>query len=126
MPSATRPSGISASDRAKLSAYAAANFATAAQGAKADSALQSVPDATTDVKGLTKKSASLTAPAAGTVTNNVGGSVLGTVPALVGAIYATDGPAIASALTTAFTKINLLNARIEDLIVKQQTAGQQT
>lgn len=126
MPSATRPSGISGADRAKLAAYAAENFATAAQGVKADSALQSVPDATTSVKGLTNKAAALTAAAAGTVTNNVGGTVLSTVPVLVGALYATDGPAIASALTTAMTKINLLNARVEDLIAKQQTAGQQT
>lgn len=101
-------------------------FATAAQGVLAGTALQSVPDATTSVKGIAKKSDTLSAPAAGAITNNLGGSILGTIPVLGGALYATDAAGIKNALTTAFDQINKLNARVEDLITKLTAAGVQT
>lgn len=51
MGSATRPSGISGADRAKLAAYDPASFATASQGAKADSALQDAAAFATAAQG---------------------------------------------------------------------------
>lgn len=94
--------------------------------ALAASALQSVPDASTSVKGVAKKSAALDSAVITPIVNNTGGSVIGTIPLLVGALYSADAVAIQNALTTAFAQINLTSVRLEELIAKQQTAGQQT
>lgn len=106
--------------------HAESDFATSGQGAKADSAVQSVPDASTGVKGIVKKSAVLTAGASSAITDNTGGAPITTWPAIVGAVYATDAPDIKNAISSIAVGLNALRARLEDLIAKQQTAGQQT
>lgn len=105
---------------------ATSTFSTAAQGAKADTALQSVPDASTSVKGLVKKAAVLTAAPPITITDSTGGSVSTTLAAITGAVYADDSAIIKNALASIADNLNKANARLEDLIAKQQTAGQQT
>lgn len=72
------------------------------------------------------KSAALTSPAAAAVTNNIGGSILSTLPAIVGAVYATDSGAIKNALSTLTAAHNATVARLEDLIAKLKAAGIQT
>jgi len=100
--------------------------ATSSQGSKADSALQSVPDATTSVKGLALKSAALTNAAPGAMTINVGGSISLTLAAITGAVYATDSTSIKNVISSIADTLNKTNLRLEELISKQQSAGQQT
>lgn len=107
-------------------AHADTDFATSGQGAKADTAVQSVPDATTVVKGIVKKAAALSASASSLITDNTGGTPVTTWPAIVGAVYATDAPDIKNAISSIAVGLNALRARVEDMIAKQQTAGQQT
>lgn len=115
----------------------ASDFATTAQGAKADSALQSVPDAAAAIKGVILKAAALTAPAGGALVNNTGGSVGTTLAAIpvVGtvlsvAVNVTDFQSFRTAVMDGIASLaaaqNLTRSRVEDLIAKQQTAGQQT
>lgn len=84
------------------------------------------PPATTSTLGVVLKSTSLSASAGTTLTDNTGGSVIVTLPAITGAVYATDSPGLKNALSTLISGLNTTNARLEDLIAKQKTAGQQT
>lgn len=85
-----------------------------------------LPAATIGAAGVTLKSAALVAPAQAALVNNTGGSLITTLPAIVGAVYATDAPAIKNAISTLTVALNVTNARLEDLIAKLKTAGVQT
>lgn len=126
---------MSAADKAKMDAFDATAYATVAS--KANSALQSVPDATTSVKGLALKSEALGSAAASVLTDSSTGSASTTIAAApsVGTVLsvAANVADVATFVTWAknsvaslTTQLNANRARVEDLIAKQQTAGQQT
>lgn len=85
-----------------------------------------LPPATTGAVGVIRKAAAIVAPAQATLVNNTGGSLITTFPAIVGAVYATDAPAIKNAISSLTVGSNTTNARLEDLIAKLQAAGIQT
>lgn len=133
--SASQAGTMSAADKAKMDDFDATAYATVA--ANANSALQSVPDASTSIKGLSKKSATLTSAAANILTNNSGGTAsttiaVGTTIGTVLSVAAnvTDVASLATwaknSIASLTTELNATRARLEDVIAKQQTAGQQT
>ncbi len=85
-----------------------------------------LPAATLAAAGVHLKAAALVAPAQATLTNNTGGSLITTLPAIVGAVYTTDAPALKNAISSLTVASNVTNARLEQLISRLQAAGVQT
>lgn len=101
------------------------DFASAAQGALAATAVQPNQVATTSSSGVVRQAAALTMGSASAITNNTGGSAIisGIIPVITGAVYATDAAGIKNAIATLITGQNTTRSRLEELIANLQASG---
>ena len=95
-------------------------FATATQGAKADSAVQPTASATTSMNGVLKQASALTTTGAAAITDNSGGTASATIP-VIGTIF--NQANVANAIASLAMALNAQRAQQAELITNLKASG---